>query len=245
MAIPDNVTITITSCGRLDLLARSIDSFRQFNTGGRYIISEDSADPAIVDLVRTSYPGMSVLSGPERVGLMRSIDRLYGAVDTPYILHLEDDFEFDGPVDAAAAIALLNARDDVANVSFISFETRLKEKWRLKSDPLSFADRQFCLMRPDAHPEFFGWSSGPGLMRTDLYKAYAPFGRMLHDQMSALIKRDGRREAFMLPGVAYHIGKGRNVVDPTIPSRPTSRPAKLLRALKKKLYYAKLRKNPF
>lgn len=68
---------------------------------------------------------------------------------------------------------------------------------------------------------------------------------MLHDQMSGLIKKDGRTVAYLLPGVARHIGQKRTVTDPAMPPRPKSRPAKWLRAIKKKLYYAGLRKEPF
>jgi hypothetical protein len=59
------------------------------------------------------------------------------------------------------------------------------------------------------------------------------------------MKQAGLTQAVLLPGVARHIGYGRNVVDPTMPARPKSRPAKWLRAVKKKLYYAGLRKEPF
>lgn len=242
--IPDSVTICITSCGRLDLLEKTLASFRAFNLGGRFLISEDSTKPEVIAEATARYPDMTVLSGPDRLGLMGSIDRLYSAVETPYIFHLEDDWTFDGPVDWDGAIALLDARDDVANVSLRAFD-EIKAKYREKSTPLKLAGREFAVMRTDAHPEFFGWSSNPGLIRKSLYDAYAPFARLMHDQMSGLIKKDGRVVAYLLPGVARHIGQGRNVTDPTMPARPKSKPAKWLRAIKKKLYYAGLRKDPF
>jgi len=242
--IPDTVTICITSCGRLDLLEQTLDSFRAFNAGGRFLISEDSTRPDVIAEAKARYPDMTVLSGPDRLGLMGSIDRLYSAAKTPYIFHLEDDWTFDGPVDWDGAIALLDACDDVANVSLRAFD-EIKGKYREKSTPLKLAGREFAVMRTDAHPEFFGWSSNPGLIRKSLYEAYAPFARLMHDQMSGLIKKDGRVVAYLLPGVARHIGQGRNVTDPTMPPRPTSKPAKWLRAIRKKLYYAGLRKDPF
>lgn len=242
--IPDSVTICITSCGRLDLLEQTLASFRAFNAGGRFLISEDSTKPEVIAEAIARYPDMTVLSGPDRLGLMGSIDRLYSAVETPYIFHLEDDWTFDGPVDWDGAIALLDARDDVANVSLRAFD-EIKAKYRAKSTPLKLAGREFAVMHKDAHPEFFGWSSNPGLIRKSLYDAYAPFSRLMHDQMSGLIKKDGRVVAYLLPGVARHIGQGRNVTDPTMPARPKSKPAKWLRAIKKKLYYAGLRKDPF
>jgi hypothetical protein len=185
-----------------------------------------------------------VLSGEGRTGIMRSIDRLYEAVETPFILHLEDDWQFDGPVDFAAATALLDKEKRVANVCVRAFE-EIREKYRRRSDALAFAGAQFRVMHKDAHPEFFAWSPNPGLIARDLYRAYAPFARVMPDQMSGVMKADGLTQAFLLPGVARHIGHGRNVVDPTMPARPKSRPAKWLRAIRKKLYYAGLRREPF
>ena len=101
--IPGTVTVCITSCGRLDLLAETLRSFRAFNTGGNYILSEDSTDAVVIAEAQRLYPEMTILSGPDRLGLMGSIDRLYSSVQTPYIFHLEDDWVFDGPINWQAA----------------------------------------------------------------------------------------------------------------------------------------------
>lgn len=244
LQIPDDVTICITSCGRIDLLEQTLASFQKFNKGGRYLLSEDSTDVGVIEKISERYPEMMVLSGKDRLGLMGSIDRLYSVVDTPYIFHLEDDWVFDGPVHWDAAKEFLTARKDVANVCLRAFD-ELKEKFRNASDPDQALSQNFRVMRQNAHPEFFGWSSNPGLIHRDLYLAYAPFGRMMHDQMSGLIKREGRVVAYLLPGVARHIGHGRNVTDPMMPARPKSRLAKWIRGIKKKLYYMGLRKEPF
>ncbi|MFN3498006.1 MAG: glycosyltransferase, partial [Pannonibacter indicus] len=161
--IPGTVTICVTSCGRLDLLAETLASFRRFNTGGTFLIHEDSRDDAIIDEVRRTYPWAEVISSPERMGLMASIDRLYSTATTPYIFHLEDDWQFDGPVNWEAAIRALETHPEIANVSLRAYD-EIKEKFREKSDPLTVEGVDFRLMRADAHPEFFGWSSNPGLI---------------------------------------------------------------------------------
>ena len=242
--IPETVTVCITSCGRLDLLAQTLTSFRAHNSGGRYLLSEDSTDHTVIARVRETYPEMTVLSGDTRLGLMGSIDRLYAQVATPYLFHLEDDWTFVGSVDWAAAITLLEQRPDVAQVCLRDI-SEIKGKYRLRSDLTAIAGRQFRVMHTTSHPEFFAWSSNPGLMSVATYRRYQPFNRLQHDQMSGLMKKDGLRQAFLLPGVAKHIGQGRNIVDPTMPARPKSRPLKWLRAIRKKLYYAGLRKEPF
>ncbi len=242
--VPGDVTVCLTSCGRLDLLERTLGSFRAYHPGGKIIISEDSADPDVVAKAKAACPDTTVVSAAERVGQMKSIDRMFCLVETPYLFHLEDDWLFDGAVDWTASIALLASRDDVANISVRAF-SEIKEKYRRRSDELRLERATFRLMRADAHPEFFGWSNNPGLMRTELYRAYRPFARLRHDQLSALIKREGRREAYLLPGVAHHIGQNRNVADPTTPPRPKSKLGKWLRWAKKRLYYAGLREDPY
>jgi hypothetical protein len=242
--VPESVTICVTSCGRLDLLQKTLASFNQFNRGGKFILSEDSADPEIIKQVRNLFPDIVVLHDEARTGLMKSIDRIYSKVETDFIFHLEDDWEFDGPVDWLSAIALLQARPEVANINVRKFE-EIKPKWRSKSDPLPFEGVDYQLMRLSSHPEFFAWSPNPGLIRTDLYRTYAPFSRFMPDQLSGIIKQDGGRMAFQTPGCAGHIGQGRNVVDPTMTARPRSKIAKFFRKIRKDLYYAGFFRKPF
>ncbi len=170
--IPDSVTICITSCGRLDLLGKTLASFQEHNSGGRYLLSEDSADPAVIAAVKEAYPSFTVLSGDKRLGLMGSIDRLYSAAETPYIFHLEDDWEFEGPFDWAAAIAALD-RDDVANVCVKAYDI-VKPRYRAQSRGFEAGGAEFRIVDPNAHPEFFGWSSNPGLIKKELYLKHAP-----------------------------------------------------------------------
>lgn len=242
--IPDDVTVCVTSCGRLDLLAQTMASFRCYNSGGRFIISEDSVNAQVIAQVKADYPDALVLHDDERFGIMRSIDRLYTHVTTPYIFHLEDDWAFDGPVAWEACKAVLDQHADIANVCVRRFD-EVKEKYRKRSTPLQQNNVDFFVMNKDAHPEFFAWSPNPGLIRLALYERYKPFARVMPDQMSGVMKKDGLTMAYCAQGVSYHIGHGRNVTDPTMPERPKSYPAKWLRAFKKKLYYFGLIKNPF
>ena len=127
------MTVCVTSCARLDLLSETVRSFRAHNPGGAMIISEDSADSAAVAAIKAAYPDARVLSGPERIGQMRSIDRMFSLVQTPFLFHLEDDWAFEGPVAWDALRALLEARPDVANVCVRDF-AEIKPKYRTRSD---------------------------------------------------------------------------------------------------------------
>lgn len=243
--VPPSITVCVTSCGRLDLLERTLSSFAQCNGDARLIISEDCADPDVISAVGDRYPQARLIYSHERVGLMRSIDRLYSAVETDFIFHLEDDWESDAPVNWPAAMSVLTERSDVvANVCVRHFD-EIKPKYRERSVRFSAGGQDFALMNADAHPEFFGWSPNPGLISTELYRRYAPFEGYTADQLSGVVKRTGRRMAYMLPGVARHIGQKRTVTDPTLPPRPTTKIGKLKRSVCAKLYYFGLRKTPF
>ena len=70
-----DITLVVTSCGRYDLLARTLDSLFAYSdlTFAEVILAED-------------WEGMS--------GQVRMIDKAYCRVKTPYIFHCEDDWEF-------------------------------------------------------------------------------------------------------------------------------------------------------
>jgi hypothetical protein len=72
MLMDKGITLVVTSCGRYDLLARTLESFYRFNT----------------------YPLEEVIIAEdwEREGQVKNIDRAYARVKTPYLLHWEDDW---------------------------------------------------------------------------------------------------------------------------------------------------------
>ena len=96
-----NTTFVLTSCGRNDLLEKTLDSFFKYNTYpiDRYIIIEDSADPKVFEeceiLNREKYDNkLEFVFNHEKLGQSASIDKAYTMVKTEYIFHCEEDWEF-------------------------------------------------------------------------------------------------------------------------------------------------------
>ena len=90
------VSIVITSCGRPDLLERTIGSFLKYNPEtpiAQWIISEDSGIPDINKDIVAKYPTFTWIHARERRGQIKSIDEAYSHVKTPYVFHLEEDWE--------------------------------------------------------------------------------------------------------------------------------------------------------
>lgn len=211
---PTLVTGALTSCGRPDLLEETLASLVHHMTPPSIVLTEDAADRRVAELCARRFPFVRVLMNEPKLGHMASVDRLYGEIRTPYVLHLEDDWQFDAPVDAQAAIAFLEARPDVSAVVLRAFDELPAER-RALADTVEMNGVRFAVMRHDAHPRWFGYTFNPMIGRLAFWRAHGPFARLVTETgVSQAAKAAGFTVAFMLPGAARHIGRGRHVTDP-------------------------------
>lgn len=91
------VTLFITSCGRPNLLKTTLLSFVKYNTYPikQVILCEDSGIQGIVDFAKDILPyPIEFCYNKERIGQMKTIEKYIKLVETPYVFHLEDDYEF-------------------------------------------------------------------------------------------------------------------------------------------------------
>lgn len=97
-----SVTVVITSCGRFDLLQKSITSFQEVNTYPikEYIVIDNSAGPYVLtlDILTAIMPqNTHIILNETNIGQVASIDKAYSEVKTPYIFHTEEDWAFHNP----------------------------------------------------------------------------------------------------------------------------------------------------
>ena len=94
----DGVSLIITSCGRFDLLEETLDSFFKYNTYPikKIIITEDSTEGNKLKKLVSKYENQNfqLIVNETRLGQLKSIDKAYKEVDTEYVFHCEDDWEF-------------------------------------------------------------------------------------------------------------------------------------------------------
>jgi hypothetical protein len=95
------VTFCLTSCGRVDELEKTIDSFLKFNDYPikDWFIIEDSGDTTvwsqIVSLNNNKWnKRFKLIFNSNNIGQNASIDKMYAKVETEYIFHCEEDWEF-------------------------------------------------------------------------------------------------------------------------------------------------------
>lgn len=91
------VTLFITSCGRPELLKRTLVSFCKYNTYPiqEVIMCEDSGLIGCIDFAHDILPWTTTIYyNKSRIGLMLNMNKYNKFIKTPYVFHLEDDYEF-------------------------------------------------------------------------------------------------------------------------------------------------------
>lgn len=87
------VTLTMTTCRRLDYFIRTIDQFRvnclDFDRITRIIVSDDRSSEQDRLLMKAAYPEFEFVW--RECGHAKSLQLLFDMVDTKYFFHLEDD----------------------------------------------------------------------------------------------------------------------------------------------------------
>lgn len=208
------VSIVITACGRPDLLERTITSFLKWNTYpiAQWIISEDSGIPDINKDVVAKYPDFTWIHAPARRGQIRSIDEAYSHVKTPYVFHLEEDWEtYRGGV-IEESLELLKKHP---NISAVMCRAHGDGSYTMSNDPPFL----------NCYPPWGYYSFNPGLRRmSDVQELFGgSFATFTNFDIKQPLKSEiainnrfrdaGFRMAMTKDAEGYlkHIGDGRHV----------------------------------
>ena len=224
MNFKPDVTVVLTSCGRQDLLERTLDSFFATNTYegiAEILITEDSGLSGVNDSLKSKYADRAItwIDSLGHRGLIECIDDAYSRVRTPYVFHCEDDWRFYHPGYIEASKVILEA------------DRRMLQLWlRADSDtnghPLeegifevSMGGKRarYRLLSVDFQGHWHGFSFNPGLRRISDYLRVAPFKDVGHEcDLSVRYRSEGFRAGLLLRedggnGFVEHIGWTRHV----------------------------------
>jgi GR25 family glycosyltransferase involved in LPS biosynthesis/tetratricopeptide (TPR) repeat protein len=130
------VTLTITSCRRLHLFEQTVNSFLNCCTDvesiDRFVCIDDGSSESDRDRMAQTYPFFEFLwKSPNEAGHARSMNELLSLVDTPYWLHLEDDWHFlhRAPY-VDDALRILDADPSFGQVAFNrNYAETLDDRW--------------------------------------------------------------------------------------------------------------------
>lgn len=182
-SLSPGITLVVTSCGRAALLLKTLETFTLYNTYPLYevIIIEDGDlehDHATLAQVLNLAPEkLRLIKNTQNIGQIRSIDRAYAAVQSQYIFHCEDDWEFYRPGFIEESLAILDS------------DPRLFCVWIRAHDdtnghPIENGVRQtangqnYFLMALSYRGIWHGFTLNPGLRRTADCLIMGPYGEL-------------------------------------------------------------------
>jgi hypothetical protein len=210
----NNVSVVITSCGRFDLLDKTISSFFKYNSYKNIkeiIIIEDSGKPeaciklnSILNKYQNINIVLKIIINPHNIGQVESIDKAYSQVTCPYIFHLEDDWEFYKSGFIEKSIEILKHNDWVYTVWLRNYNDT-------QNHPIEITHNlDFNLMTLNFLDKYHGFTWNPGLRRLSDYNKIGSFQESAPSEVlaSELYKKLGYRAAITknTNGYVRHIG---------------------------------------
>ncbi len=221
-AADSDVTLVLTNCGRFALLRRTLASFARFNSYPirTCIITEDSGEEGSDAAVFAALPEgwrehtQLILNRPS-LGQIRSIDAAYSRVETPYIFHCEDDWEFHRPCFIEDSKLILESDANALQVWLRSYYHDLL----VHSSFHGLGPREVLQGVPfhgltSEKADWQGFSFNPGLRRLADYQRLGSYAATGGEEKAVArwYAEHGYRAVILENDAVAHIGWGEHVV---------------------------------
>jgi hypothetical protein len=208
-----DVTVVLTSCGRLDLLEKTIKSLPLFfwHRLPHRILVDDSGDPEVHrELERQKESGYLIgwhlLLHEKNLGQGHAIDHAYERVSTPYIFHMEDDWEFIEYEFISRSLVILEQNPKLCQVTFRGNSPHPREK-----EIRGMGDTQHQILAPEFMGMWHGFTYNPNVFRKSCYDIVKPIGDRREQDVGYEYYKNGLRTAITVIDSVRHIGDGRHV----------------------------------
>lgn len=220
------VSVVITSYNRFDLLKHTVESFNAVNTYPieKFIIIEDSASQqmyeAIENLISSRQDPLvkqyHFIFNEKNMGQVESIDIAYSRVETPYVFHSEDDYDFYRPGFIENSLKVLEAKRDIMQVWIRRMDDTTGHP--IIND-VHYADGQPYYVL-GSHQEWYGFCFQCGLRKMSAYERIKPFAQwspktdfpaQRECKIGIAYHKLGYKAAILPEGYARHTGFGRSV----------------------------------
>ena len=171
----NTVSVVFTSCGRLDFLEKTVKSFIKYNTYpiNKYIVIENDKQENTEEIISEIFKDLNYLLiiNDENIGQVSSIDKAYSFIDTEYIFHCEDDWEFYNKDFIQYSIDVLKHNKKYINVNI----RKRFDGERGSMHPISkklYTNSNTCFHEYETNylGMWHGFSWNPGLRRNSDYK---------------------------------------------------------------------------
>lgn len=211
----NDVTMVLTSCNRLDLLERTIQSIPKetLDKIPNKILIDDSADIQCFSSLeienKSGYLlGWDLLLNEEKLGQAASIDRAYSKVKTEYVFHCEDDWNFSGGDFIDRSLPILEKYDNVVQVTFRSDSPHPVCDDVYEEGTIS----EFQVLIP-GYNGWPGFTYNPNLFRFSAYDLVKPIAGKSEKDVGIIYKEKELFTVSLTNKSVSHIGDGRHVYD--------------------------------
>lgn len=214
-----NVSVALTSCGRTDLLYKTLESFYKHNTYKieQFLISEDKNENSneIKKMIENNFPQVKLFLMENRIGQLKAIDFLYSKINTNYIFHCEDDWLFKKSGFIEKSIDILESDDKILQV-------HIRSPTDLNGQPVTapYNTANNIPVRK-LHYNFMniwhGFSFNPGLRHKSTMSLIEKFSNFKYEYEFSIFYKNLGFYAVVIDdpsGFVEHIGWNRHVVDP-------------------------------
>ena len=208
MSFEKLVTICVTMGLRPEHLVRTFESLPADIRALPTVAVNDFGDEETNSAFRSVQPHGIIADHKPRQGQHAAIDSAYVNVRTPFVLHIEDDWSFDGTSEFLAdAIAILSGSDAVSQVVLRNIDDlRLKPEAREKLQPENSGGQDY-LRLDKTHRVWFRWTFNPHLSRLKTWATIGGFSQFMHERpVSRFFREQGQHSAFLPNGPCRHDG---------------------------------------
>lgn len=176
------VTFVLTSCNRPKLLEITLKSFFKYNTYplAKVIIIDDSGIKNCIDNCLKYIPEnieSKIIYNEKNLGHAKSIDIAYSFVNTEYIFHCEDDWEF---YDSGFIEKSLKILESNPKILLVWLRKYFNFKIINNGHPIykKIYDNLYRILKKKYKKIYNGFSFNPGLRRKKDYNIIAPFSNI-------------------------------------------------------------------
>ncbi len=152
------------------------------------------------------------IKNSENLGQVASLDLGYSYIDTDYIFHTEDDWEFYGSGFVEKSLDLLKFDDKIVNINVRHrFNHEASSQHPVLELQQTDNGTEYHLYQPAYHGIWHGFAWNPGLRRLKDYNLIKPFKQHTNEQgVGGVYHGLGFRSACLKDTYCKHIGEGRS-----------------------------------
>ena len=211
----NEIDLCLTIGRRPSLLRQTLESLLHRANFKQIVAINDFRDEVTNDVFKELCPTGILINLDEQIGHHRAVDLMYSKVNSPYILHCEDDWLFNSDLMLTESIKLLQWNNNIGSVCLRKIEDfNLNEEEEFKKITQNYGDIKFCRL-DGTHDQWHGFTFNPHVTSLSQWKAFGPYSAFKKERhISRKLRSTGTFVAYLQPGSCVHIGVDDSVSNP-------------------------------